>query len=272
MPKGIPLTYEDVADSTTQKHGMRRTAMEAEALGDPAKIGEFTPADPGVVKWKNGVAVRPGKRPLLNVGKRNAFAAGMTERQRRRGKVRTARSWGRMLAVLEETGMTMEEFVQGLSPEELVQGKLKDKDGTFRGAPPAWVPRQFHRACIKELMRRGKHLWQGSYLESITALTEIAKGNVKGAKVADRLKAAQLVIERIEGKTPEVLVLTEEAPWQLVIDDIVALVPDEQIQAARKARDQFIPDSEVIIDAELVEEPSPSPSPRRRAAASRRKR
>ena len=111
-----------------------------------------------------------------------------------------------------------------------------------------------------------------------TALTEIAKGNVKGAKVADRLKAAQLVIERIEGKTPEVLVLTEEAPWQLAIDDIVAQVPDEQIQAARAARDQFIPNSEAFIDAEVVEvteEPpaaAPAPTPRRRTAAPRRKR
>ena len=272
MPKGIPLRhYEDVVEGRSQKQRRKRLAMETEALGDPTKVGEFTPADPGVVKWKNGVAVRPGKRPLLNIGKGTAWAPGLTERQRRRGKVRTARSWGRMLAMLEETGMTMEQFVQGLSPEELVQGKIKDKNGTFRGSPPAWVPREFHRACIKELMRRGKSLWQGSYLQSIEALTAIAKGEVKGAKVADRLKAAQLVIERIEGKTTEVLVLTEEAPWQLAIDDIVALVPDEQIEAARKARDQFIPDSEVIIDAELVDE-EPSPAPRRRATATRRKR
>ena len=66
--------------------------------------------------------------------------------------------------------------------------------------------------------------------------------------------------------------LTEcQAGVTVVLDDIVALVPDEQIEAARKARDQFIPDSEVIIDAELVDE-EPSPAPRRRAAATRRKR
>lgn len=265
------LTWEQASTRDTRNARRRETEHEVEALGDPDKVGVYTPDDPGVWKWKTPRVVRPGKRPLLNVSR---GWGGLTERQQRRGKARTARSWGRMIAIMEQTGQTMEEFVASLSPEELVRGRLKDRNGKFTGAPPTWVPREFHRACIRELMRRGKELWQSNYLDAIQAMTEVATGKVKGASVRDRLTAAQFVIERMEGKQPEVLVLTEDAPWKMAIDDIVAMVPDEQIAAARAARNQLIPqlEEEAIIEAEIVEDEPASPPPRRRAAAPRRKR
>lgn len=179
--------------------------------------------------------------------------------------------------MLEQTGMTLEEFVQQLTPEELVRGKLRDKNGNFTGRPPSWVPAEFHRACIRELMRRGKEMWQLNYLEAITAMTEIAKGAVPGVKPGDRLKAAQFVVERLEGKTPEIVLVGHDEPWQVVIDDIVAQVPDEQIAAAKAARyGQVGLPSDVVLDAEIVseqEEPPdapPAPPVRRRPARRRR--
>lgn len=168
--------------------------------------------------------------------------------------------------MLEKTSMTMEEFVAGLTPEELVRGRLKDKNGGFSGRPPAWVPHEFHRACMRELMKRGKELWQVNYLAAIEAMTQVATGKVKGATVGDRVRAATFVIERLEGKVPEIVLVADESPWAMIIDDIVAQVPDEQIAAAKRARNQLI-GSELgdVIDAEIVEEPKPTP--RRRAAA-----
>jgi hypothetical protein len=241
---------------------------EAEAF-DTGVVEGWTLDDGSHVAYhgKARTAIRAGKRPLLKVGP--GFLQGGTERQRRRGKVRTARAWGRMLDMLEKTNMTMEEFVEGLTPEELVRGRLKDKNGNFTGRPPAWVPHEFHRACMRELMKRGKTLWQVNYLAAIEAMTAIATGKVKGATAGDRLRAAQFVIERLECKTPDIVLVTEEAPWQMVIADIVAQVPDEQIEAARQARNGLI-GSELaeIVDAEIVEDPAPPPT-RRRAAARR---
>lgn len=233
-------------------------------LGDPQKRTDPVPVDDA--REMHGRKIRPGVRPLVKVSRSSRFVPLLTERQQRNGYVRTARSWGRMMDMLDRTGMTLEEFVETLDPEELVYGKLKDKNGRFTGRPPAWVPREFHQACIRELMRRGKRMWQENYLVAIESMTEIAAGKVKGASASDRLKAAQFVVERIEGKTPERVEIVEESPWQSVISEIVAEVPDEyliQARAARVALTDVV--QQEIHDAEVVEEPPPA-GPRRSAA------
>lgn len=246
--------------------------MDAEAAAFDNGVQDGWVLDDGVVKTYHSAARHPikaGVRPYLRGPAQGAFREALTERQRRRGKVRTARSWGRMLDMLEKTNMTMEEFVAGLTPEELVRGRLKDSKGGFTGRPPSWVPHDFHRACIRELMRRGKELWQTNYLVAIEAMTNVAAGNVKGATVSDRIKAATFVIERLEGKAPEVIVLADESPWSMIIEDIVAQVPDEQIAAAKKARNGLIGEElGAVVDAEIVENPVRRPT-RRRAAAKR---
>jgi hypothetical protein len=261
----MTFRYPPTGKETEFSRGKRRRMRKAEAatLGNPARETDPLPVDDS--RMMHGRMIRPGVRPLLKVSTENRFAPFLTERQRRRGKVRTARSWGRMLAAMSGTGMTMEEFVETLSPEELVTGKLKDKNGRFAGQPPQWVPREFHRACIRELMRRGKRLWQENYLQAIEAMTAIATGQVPGVKPGDRLKAAQFVIERIEGKVPERLEIVEDSPWQALIEDIVADVPDEHLVRAKAARTELTIAVQDVIDAEVVEDPSPAPRAARRA-------
>lgn len=252
------------------KSTMVQQALRTEADTFDNGVRDGWVLDDGEIVTRHGKAQNPikaGTRPYLYVG-RGAFAPGLTERQQRRGRVRTARAWGRMMDMLEKTGMTMEEFVQGLTPEELVRGRLKDRKGGFTGRPPAWVPHEFHRACMRELMRRGKELWQTNYLVAIETMTDIAAGKVKGASARDRLSAAQFVVERLEGKTPDIIQVVEDSPWKMVIDDIVAQVPDEQVEAARRARNGLIGQELAdVVDAEIVEDPRPTP--RRRAAARR---
>jgi hypothetical protein len=202
----------------------------------------------------------------------------LTERQRTvlKGKVRMSRAWVRMYKIMEETGMTMEEFVKTLSVEELVRGEFKNVNGNFGGRPPQWVPRAFHRACLTELMARGKRLWQENYLHAIEAMTQIARGEGAGelATPGERIKAAQFVIERLEGKVPERIVVTENKKYELVLDGIVAEVPEAAIERGRKALESAegvigeIEDA-VIVDEEEPEEPTPVPV-RSRAARARR--
>lgn len=251
------------------------TRARVKALREEAKffdngVTEGWTLDDGTVRAYHGkkrLPIKAGTRPYLRVGN-GSFAGGLTERQRRRGRVRTARAWGRMMDMLEKTNMTMEEFVAGLTPEELVRGRLKDKNGNFQGRAPAWVPHEFHRACMRELMKRGKELWQVNYLAAIEAMTDIATGKGVGAVATpgERLRAAQFVVERLEGKVPEIVLVADESPWSMIIDDIVAQVPDEQVEAARQARNGLI-GTELgdVVDAEIVEDPKPRP--RRRAAA-----
>ena len=199
-----------------------------------------------------------------------AYHGFLTERQRTvlKGKARQRKGWTRMLNMMDETGMTMAEFVAKMSVEELVRGRPLAKDGSFRGAPPKWVPREFHRACLQELMKRGRDMWQQNYLVAIEAMTDIAAGRGEAGSIAtpgERLKAAQFVVERMEGKVPERLVITEEKRWETVMDGIVAEVSPEAIERGRIALEA----AEEVIDAEVVdeddyEEPDPAPIRSRR--------
>jgi hypothetical protein len=250
-----PATGGDAARRGTPR--LVQTYLEKELLGrkDPKNAPLGTGPDTGRVR--SGRTVQPGVRGYLKVHGR--FAEGITPRQRKLGRVRIARSWGRMLKAMEDGQMTMAEFVETLDAEELVRGKLKDKNGGFQGANPAWVPREFHRACIRELMRRGQKLWQGNYLQAIEAMTKVAIGEVKGASAGDRIKAAQFVIERIEGKVPERIQVVEDSPWQVIIQDIVAQVPDAvgSNAVAMKEIAGFPQDS--VIEGTITSTPVPPP-------------
>jgi len=218
--------------------------------------------DLGVVVDRQGV---PRKRTRVA----KAYHPYLTERQRTvlKGKPKMARAWQRILKDMRDNDMTMKEFVETLSPEELVRGTVKNVNGHFSGRPTKWVPREFHRACIDELMKRGQRLWQENYLQAIQAMTEIASG--KGAIGAmatpgERIKAAQFVIERLEGKIPEKLQISSEQPWKLAMDGIVAEVSDEAIAKGQKLLESAH-DALDILDAEIVdEEPDPLPVRSRR--------
>lgn len=192
----------------------------------------------------------------------------LTERQRTvlKGKVRMSRAWVRMERIMKDTGMTMEEFVAGLSVEELVRGKLRDAKGGFRGRAPKWVPREFQQACLRELMTRGQELWLKNYTEAIKAMTDIARGVGIGAHATpgERIKAAQFVVERIEGKVPERLVVSQDQPWQTVMDGIVAEVPQEAIERGRQALAAGAVVEGEVLEEEYDEEPEPPPARSRR--------
>jgi len=154
------------------------------------------------------VTVAAGWAPVLT--KRQMTASGA------RYRARVARQWGRMFQIMDGAHLTMQEFVEGLSSEELANGRLKDHRGMFSGQAPQWVPREFHQACIRELLSRGATLYRENYVEAIKTMTSIA--NDKRVKPGDRIKAAQFVIERLEGKVPERLEITTDAPWQAAMN------------------------------------------------------
>lgn len=147
-----------------------------------------------------------------------------TRVQKRRTKIRLGQRWTAVLDRIEAEGITMADFVKELTPEELARGQLKAPDGSFSGPPTKWVPAEFHKECVRELMRQGKVLYQENYLLAIQAMTTIA--TTPSVEVNSRIKAAQFVIERIEGKVPERLEVGVSEPWQELLVGIVASVPD----------------------------------------------
>lgn len=145
---------------------------------------------------------------------------------------RLGKRWSEIVQAVQNGEYTWDDFVESLTPEELARGQLMDKNGQFAGRPPSYVPRQFHDACIRELLGRGRVLYKESYIKAITAMAEIATS--KTAKEADRIKAATFVVERIEGKVPDRLEVSASDPWQQVISGIIAEVEDDQIANAQQ--------------------------------------
>lgn len=245
----------------------RRRRKETAAIADPVtglgRVGRALDPETDEPFVRQGAT-----RPRLTIGRE--WAPVLTERQMtasgRRYRARSAGAWGRMRQIMKGADMTMAEFVEGLSNEELARGQLKDINGRFSGQPPVWVPREFHQACLRELMTRGRQLWKENYVQAIETMTQIAGD--RRVKPSDRIKAAQFVIERLEGKVPERLEVTVDDPWQAVITDIIADVSDAQIGHARKALAGAVLDD--IVDAEVIEDSPPPPVRSRRAPRRRR--
>lgn len=173
-----------------------------------APLKEDPPMDPN--------ADRPGPAKGLRKGRVAAVSARMAEIQDR----------------IDAGTITMTEFVKCLTPEELIRGQLKAHDGTFKGRPPKWVPQEFYQACVRELLARGENKWREAFLDAVDVFTEIAKDPRLDAK--DRMKAAQYVIERVAGKTPERIEVATVAPWEQMISGIVAEAEDEAIANAAR--------------------------------------
>lgn len=146
-------------------------------------------------------------------------------------KIRAGKRWSEIMTRVKQGEYTWEEFASTLSPTELARGQIKDKHGGFKGRPPTLVPAAFHNACIRELMARGQRAYRENYMDAIKAMTSIANSTI--AKDSDRIKAAQFVIERLEGKVPERLEISQVNPMDALISGIVAEAEDKAIANAQ---------------------------------------
>lgn len=123
--------------------------------------------------------------------------------------------------------------VEDLDDEELMRGRIRDINGKFSGPKPKLIPREFHDALVRELLKRGDQLLRENFLMAMDTFFDIA-GN-KALEPKDRLKAAQYLWERVAGKVPDKVELKAEiAPWQEDIKEIVAKEPDEEQRASRR--------------------------------------
>lgn len=147
-----------------------------------------------------------------------------------RKRIRLSARWTEVENNVKAGVYTWAEFVETLTPEEIVRGQLKTKDGNFASRPTKLIPQQFHDACIREMLKLGERIWRGAYLEAIKVYTEIAQD--KELEPKDRLRAAQYIIERIAGKVPDKLEVASAAPWETIIDGIVAEAEDANIARA----------------------------------------
>lgn len=137
--------------------------------------------------------------------------------------------------------------VECLDDEEISYGVTKCDDGKFSelaARDAAKLPKRIKDAIHKELLRRANNVLSGSLLSAINSIAEIATSELGDDK--DRLRAAQYLLERNLGKTPDIVQVTQEKPWQVVLNSVEAGSREE----ARARRNGDVVDAEVVNNDE----------------------
>lgn len=124
----------------------------------------------------------------------------------------------RMQAILDNPQLVIE-----LTDEEVQKGKLRDKNGEFRGRPMPVVPTKFYHILRAEQIRRWEIKVAETLQPSLEVLHDISQGKITGRVPADaRMKAAIYLIERTVGKVPEKTEMhVEMKPWQDGIEGLL---------------------------------------------------
>jgi hypothetical protein len=101
------------------------------------------------------------------------------------------------------------------SEEELIRGQRRAHTGRFTGRPPKVVPMAVHNELVRRRLSKAADLLNESVVDAVLLLRQVVTD--EEANYGDRIKAAQLIVERVMGKTPERIELTMEPPWAMAL-------------------------------------------------------
>lgn len=137
--------------------------------------------------------------------------------------------------------------VEDLTDDELRNGLA----GSVRGARFT-VDKTVYQKIVTRHFQRAQELLAENLLPAIQALTHISQGSAY--EPADRIKASVYIIDRVLGKTPDVIKVgadDKKEPWEKIVESVMEGGSREE---SRKARG-FV-DGEVlsIEEAEVVDE------------------
>jgi hypothetical protein len=126
-------------------------------------------------------------------------------------------------------GATLDDW----SDEELLRGRRMNKNGKFTGRPPKFVPIEFHRELTRRRLQRATTILAYSLVDAATMLRSVV--NDDQALTTDRIKAAEIMFDRILGKPRESVALDiapggQESPWQRAIAQAVVGTDHEVIE------------------------------------------
>jgi len=152
------------------------------------------------------------------------------------GRIRRKRKPGQALAPPPpsryQAFINGEMTVADLDDEEIYRMQLRDKNGEFTGRPPKSLPREFLLALREEQGRRFTSSMAAKVTAAEKTLDRLMDPNhIPGASDAVAFKAAQMVIERFGGKTPEninIQAAIEVKGWDALADDVLVDIDEEE--------------------------------------------
>jgi hypothetical protein len=136
----------------------------------------------------------------------------------------------------EEDGPTRWElYLKGDLPvsdwddQELARMQTRNFHGQFAGRLPTLRPSQI-REIKGELLRRGERDFSKYGILAIKTIARIMVSDTERA--ADRLRAANIFLERCYGKVPETVKVAVAEAWQDDIDAVMSVMDDEDEETA----------------------------------------
>jgi hypothetical protein len=153
---------------------------------------------------------------------------------------------GRGLAKVSKTTVAIVNGTEDLSEwteEELQRGARRGSDGRFR-KPPVLIAKAVHDELVRRRLAKAYDLIRESTADAVRLLRSIV--NDPEAADGDRIKAAELILDRAMGKPRESVSLDVgiQAPWQRVIVDAIV---GTEAQARELSAGE-------VVEGEVVEE------------------
>jgi hypothetical protein len=197
--------------SATPPRRRRRTAVVA--AGDEEEFPRVTAAQARSPKASTDTRPRGGTNTA------NYPERGEDPRPRS-VRIRPGKRWSEIILSIKAGEQTWAQFVEGLDEEELARGQLRDSNGGFMGRPPSFVPREFHLACQREMKRRFEEIFGSEVLGIARQYVQLAQDKEIPAK--DRAKMMQYAMERIFGGIPKEFKVSQEAPWEQMVVNVMS--------------------------------------------------
>jgi hypothetical protein len=126
------------------------------------------------------------------------------------------------------------------SDEELLRGQRKNKNGKWTGRAPVLLPAHLVHELTKRRFQRAHVLLADSLVDCVQMLRAVV--NDRRASKSDRIKAAELIMDRVLGKPKESVELDINPGWQSIVAQAIVPVAEEAIEG-ELVDDEDEPDS-----------------------------
>lgn len=108
--------------------------------------------------------------------------------------------------------------VEDLDEDELARGMCRNLNGEFPKKIPNMVPKAMYDRMTRELFERSDQKLREGLVDAVESLVEMIGD--KEVDASTRLKATTWMFERLRGKVPDVVQITQEKPFEQVLTHI----------------------------------------------------
>ena len=122
-----------------------------------------------------------------------------------------------------------DEDVRQWDDEELRRGQRRNKNGGWSGRPPKIVPKAVHDELVRRQYDAAARILRESLVDAVTLFAEIVRD--VDADPAVRLKAGQLIVERVMGREPLRVNVEVKAKWEQAIEASIVSLPAGLVDA-----------------------------------------